>query len=176
MTGSAGTSVETRREVPDDRARIFQVEAAAFSSPNEAALVDALREAAHPHLSLVALLEGEIVGHVFFSPVTMEARPEVRVAALGPIGVDPAHQGRGIGSALVRAGLEQCPGQGWGAVFLVGNPVYYSRFGFVMAPPLGFTYENPALAPALQVVELVAGTLEGAAGPARFHPAFAEAE
>jgi putative acetyltransferase len=173
----AKSRVEIRPEAAGDRAAIHAVEAAAFGERSEADLVDALREAAHPYLSLVAAIGAEIVGHVFFSPVEIEFPADAPAAAgLGPIGVDPAHQGRGIGSALVRAGLERCRLHGWRVVFLVGNPAYYSRFGFELGRPRGFSYGNPVLDPALQVVELAPGVLEGCRGRVAFHPAFAEAE
>ncbi len=147
--------MRVRDERPADRARVSAVHAAAFERPNEANLVDALRAAANPHISLVAEEEGEVVGHVFFSPVSIESHAGAPpLAGLAPVAVDPAHQGRGVGSALIRAGLHRCPEKGWRAVFLVGNPVYYSRFGFVPAAPLGFTYGAPEFDAALQVTEL----------------------
>lgn len=168
--------VDIRLESPADIARIHEVEAAAFGQPAEARLVDVLREDARPVLSLVAEQGGVVVGHVFFSPVSLEGAGAPSVAGLGPIGVDPAQQGRGIGSALVREGLARCPALGWQAVFLVGNPAYYSRFGFVLAAPLGFHYPNPVHDPVLQVAELEPGVLEGYRGLTHFHSAFDEAE
>jgi putative acetyltransferase len=90
--------------------------------------------------------------------------------------VDPAHQRIGVGSALVRAGLAGCPRHGWRAVFLVGDPNFYARFGFEPAAARRFVYGVALYEPAFQFVELTAGTLEGCAGRVRFHPAFAEAE
>ena len=151
--------VQIRSESPLDVGRIFEIEAAAFARPNEAELVDVLRASAHPQLSLVAEAGPEIVGHIFFSPVSLASHPDAGpLAALGPVAVAPTHQGSGIGSALVRAGLERCPEHRWGAVFLVGNPAYYGRFGFELAAPLGFTYGNELFDPVFQVIELAAGT------------------
>lgn len=163
-----------RAERPSDRERVFEIQAAAFGQLDEAKLVDALRARARPQLSLVAESEGEIVGHVFFSPVSVESRGAPPVAGLAPVGVDPRRQRAGIGSALVREGLRQCPGHGWRAVFLVGDPGYYSRFGFALAEPLGFRYGNPLFDSALQVTELFRGALQGHVGPVHFHPAFDE--
>jgi len=164
-----------RAEAPADREGVFAVEAAAFAQPDEARLVEALRVAAQPQLSLVALLAEEVVGHVFFSPVEIESRP-TPAAALGPIAVAPAHQGKGVGSALVRAGLARCAGLGWRAVFLVGDPAYYARFGFVPAVPRGFHYGDAHFDPALQLIEIEPGALADSSGHVRFHPAFAAAE
>jgi putative acetyltransferase len=166
-----------RSEVPADRDRVFAVESAAFAQRNEAELVDSLRRSTDPQLSLVATLADEIVGHVFFSPVVIESqRAATPAAALGPVAVEPARQRTGVGSALVRAGLERCSDHGWHAVFLVGNPAYYSRFGFVPAAPLGFHYGDPRFDPVFQVVELKAGALAGCRGRVHFHSAFAAAE
>lgn len=169
--------IEIRPETSADHGLVYDVERAAFGRRNEADLVETLREEARPQLSLVAELDGGIAGHVFFSPATIETQPDAaRFGALGPVAVDPAQQGRGIGSALVRAGLEQCPRHLWSAVFLVGNPAYYSRFGFVLAAPRGLSYGEPAFDPVFQVVTLKPGALDGCRGRVHFHPAFAAAE
>jgi putative acetyltransferase len=161
-----------RPEAAADRERVFAVQSAAFGRPNEARLVDALREAAHPQLSLVAEAAGRVVGHVFFSPVSVGARGAPAASGLAPVGVDPAHQGLGIGSALIREGLRRCPSLGWQAVFLVGNPRYYARFGFVPAAPAGLRYLGEAFDPVFQVIELAPGALAGASGLVAFHDAF----
>ncbi len=169
--------LEIRPEEPADRRRVREVVTAAFGRAQEAALVDTLRDAEGPHLSLVAALDGMLVGHAFFSPVAIESeRTAPPVGALGPLAVDPPQQERGVGSALVRAGLARCGDLGWHAVFLVGNPAYYARFGFVRAAPRGFTYGDPHVDPALQVLDLVERALEGLAGRVRYHPAFADTE
>jgi putative acetyltransferase len=168
-----------RPEAPADRKSVFAVEAGAFARRNEAELVDAMRPSADPMLSLVATLAEEVVGHIFFSPVAIESRRVATpAAALGPVAVEPAHQGKGVGSSLVRAGLAGCSEHGWRAVFLVGNPAYYSRFGFVLAAPLGLHYGSgdPLFDSVFQVVELDAGALAECKGRVEFHPAFAEAE
>ena len=155
---------------------MFEIEAAAFERPNEARLVDELRASARPILSLVALSAGEIVGHAFFSPVTLEDHADAPpLGALAPLAVEPAHQGQGVGSALVRAGLEACSAHDWRAVFLVGNPAYYGRFGFELAAPLGFLYESHAFDSVFQVVALGENALSGYAGKVIFDPAFARA-
>ncbi len=88
------------------------------------------------------------------------------------MGVLPELQRRGIGSALVREGLHQCVDLGWHAVFLLGDPAYYSRFGFVLAAPLGVRYRHESFDPAFQVRELAPGALQGCAGWAHYHEAF----
>ncbi len=164
-----------RAEETSDHARVFAIQAAAFGRRNEAELVELLRASASPQLSLVAVEAGRILGQVFFSPVTIESPRAPCAAGLAPVAVEPAHQGRGIGSALIRAGLEACPGLGFEAVFLVGDPRYYSRFGFALAAPLGFSSGSPRFDPVLQVHEIRRRALAGCRGRVRFHRAFEEA-
>jgi putative acetyltransferase len=121
-----------RAATPDDDAAIHAVHLAAFGREYEARIpgeVDAV-------ISLVAEVDGEVVGHVLVSWFGLEGS-EHGVLGLGPIGVLPASQGRGIGSALVRAALDGARDLGEPVVVLEGNPAYYSRFGFVRADELG---------------------------------------
>jgi len=165
-----------RAEAASDQTRVDRLVERAFGRPAEAALVRALRERARPQISLVAEREGEIVGHVFFSPVRVgdgvDSAPPA--AGLAPLSVAPEMQRRGAGAALVRAGLAACPVLGWRAVFLLGDPAYYARFGFALAAPLGFRYESEAFDAGFQVLELEPGALSGAAGLVHYHAAFAE--
>lgn len=170
-----GLAVSIRSEQAADRERVFEVQALAFERANEARAVDQLRAEARPQLSLVALEGDEIVGHVFLSPVTLEgAGPSPSLAGLAPVGVLPERQGRGVGSALVREAIERAPRLGWQAILLVGDPRYYSRFGFALAAPMGFRYGHPHFDAALQVRELVAGSLAGRSGRVVYHAAFAD--
>jgi len=167
------SDLRIRDERPEDRAAVHAVQEAAFGRRAEADLVDALRAEAHPQLSLVAERDGRVVGHVFFSPVTIGDAPDApEFGGLAPVGVLPDEQGQGAGSALVRTGLDRCRSLGWKAVFLVGDPAYYARLGFVLAAPLGFRYVSPAFDPALQVAVLEPGALDGVAGEVVYHAAF----
>jgi len=169
------SQLEIRSERNDDHLRVLEVEQSAFDGPVQAELVESLRRSASPSLSLVAVRESEIVGHIFFSPVTFSSAPSSAAAQLSPVAVVPELQGQGIGSQLIRAGLEQCPAKGWASVFLVGNPLYYSRFGFEMAKPRGLACGGPH-GPFLQVIELEPGALDDVTGDVVFHPAFAKLE
>lgn len=163
-----------REETPADHLQVDRIQEAAFGRSAEAELVRTLRASARPGLSLVAELEGELVGHVFFSPVRIEGPAASPLAAgLAPLAVAPEQQRRGAGSALVRAGLEACVALEWRAVFLLGDPAYYARFGFELAAPRGLRYESEAFDPGFQLVELEPGALSGCTGWVRYHEAFA---
>jgi putative acetyltransferase len=123
-------------------------------------------------LSLVAETEAGVAGHALFSYTTIEtASGSVVEASLGPIAVRPDRQGRGIGTALVRRGLEECAALGFGAVFLLGNPAYYRRFGFRPASEFAIRYHQELRdADAFQAIELREGALAGVTGVAREEP------
>ncbi|MFI5393943.1 MAG: GNAT family N-acetyltransferase [Candidatus Binatia bacterium] len=166
--------MQIRPELSADHERVFAIHETAFERSNEATLVSLLRSCTSPQLSLVAEVDGRVVGHVFFSPVFIDSSTGAPPAAgLAPLAVDPEFQGCGVGSALVRAGLRRCPELGWQAAFLVGDPAYYSRFGFVLAATLGLHYRNEAFDPVFQVVEFMTGALRACQGRVRFHDAFA---
>jgi putative acetyltransferase len=173
-------TTHVRAETAADAARVYEIERAAFGGTFEPDLVDTLRRDAAPVISLVAEREGTLVGHVFFSPVAVESSPvETQgepgaFGALAPLAVDPPLQGQGVGSLLVREGLEACRALGWQAVFLVGDPRYYGRFGFELAGPRGLRYGDPHFDAALQVIELLPGALEGREGLVRYHTAFGQ--
>lgn len=158
-----------RRETPADVAAIRRVNEAAFGQPDEARLVDALREQATPFLSLVAEEEGRIVGHICFTPVEVG---EAVILGLAPMAVVPERQNQGIGSRLVEAGLEECRRAGFGAVVVLGHPDYYPRFGFAPAAPRGLRSEYDVPDPVFMLLELVPGAAAGLEGVARYHPAF----
>ena len=164
-----------RAEEPRDRRAAFEVLARAFPRPGEAELVDALRAAGGLVLPLVAERGGRVLGHVAFSPVRVgRGAAAWHALALGPMAVDPDHQRGGIGSALVRAGLERCREARHTVVFVLGHAGYYPRFGFEPATARGLEYEGgPRFAPAFFVAELEPGALRGRAGVVYYRPEFA---
>jgi putative acetyltransferase len=145
--------VSVRLERPDDAAGVRETNEQAFGTPLEARLVDALREVAGS-ISLVATIEDRVVGHILFTPVTVEPPASIRVAGLGPMSVRPAYQRAGVGSQLVRSGLDECRRHGYAAVVVVGHPAYYPRFGFSPAHVRGLNCEFPVPDEAFMVVEL----------------------
>ena len=151
--------LRVRREAPDDHEAIAQVVSAAFASPAEARLVEAIRASDNyiAELAMVAELGGRIVGHVMISDVGLDAAGgRQRVASLSPLAVAPAFQRRGIGAALVRAVTAEADRRGEPLVVLEGDPSYYGRFGFEHSVPHGIEMPLPSWAPpeAAQILRL----------------------
>jgi putative acetyltransferase len=163
--------IVVRAEQPGDAAGIRETNELAFESPLEASLVDALRSA-EDYLSLVATIDEQVVGHILFTPVTLEPPVALRIAGLAPMAVRPEHQRSGVGGQLIRAGLDACRARGYAAVVVLGHPEYYPRFGFVPAHTFGLTCEFPSPPEAFMAIELEAGALAGIAGMVRYRPEF----
>jgi putative acetyltransferase len=115
-----------REEAAGDREAIQEVHRLAFAGSAEALLVDKLRAVGAASIALIAERETQIVGHILFS--VLEA--PMRALSLAPVGVHPRFQGLGIGSALIRRGLDVAAARSWEAVFVLGDPCFYERFGF----------------------------------------------
>jgi putative acetyltransferase len=166
-------TVTVRPEAPADESAVRRVHEAAFPTPAEARLVDLLRQDGQARVSLVAVAAGEVVGHVLFSPVTLDGvSTEPAALGLAPVAVLPDWQRRGVGSALIRAGLEACRRLGTPWVVVLGWPAYYPRFGFEPAGPRRLGNEYGA-GEAFQVQELIPGSLPAAGGLVRYAPEFA---
>lgn len=161
-----------RPEQNDDREAIWSVNRAAFETDAEADLVDALRQGGFVEISLVAEVDGEIVGHVLFSrlPIITEAGI-VDAVSLAPMAVLPGRQRQGIGSRLVKAGLQACRERGHRIVVVLGHPEYYRRFGFSadLARPLESPFGG---GDAWMALELVPGALAGVQGRVEYPPPF----
>lgn len=123
-----------RREKPEDIEGIRTVNESAFEQTQEADIVDVLRDHCPDVLSLVAVEGNRIVGHILFSPATIQTHDgEVVGMGLAPMAVLPDYQGQGIGSKLIRSGLEALKESPYPFVIVLGHPKYYPRFGFVPA-------------------------------------------
>jgi putative acetyltransferase len=163
-----------RDEAPTDRAAVRELLVAAFGSPLEADLVDHLQRDGLTIASRVAVDGATIVGHIFFSPVSIvNDEAAFEVASLAPMAVAPIRQRHGIGSALVVDGIERCRLAGWPAIVLVGHPEYYPRFGFQPAM-VSHLANKFAGGDAFMGLELVPGALTNARGAIRYPPAFDE--
>lgn len=161
-----------RPERPEDRDSVRRILLAAFPTPAEADLAGKLEEAGFRRVSLVAEREGEVVGQILFCGVAIETEwGRLSALALAPVAVAPECQGRGIGSELVRQGLDHCRDAGHAIVFVLGEPSFYGRFGFTRgrAAGLGCDYQCEAFL----VLELEPDALEGITGRVVYPPPFA---
>jgi putative acetyltransferase len=164
--------IELRSERQEDFEGIRQVHESAFGRPNEAALVEMLRTANKAPIALVVVKDGQPVGHILFSPVTVADAPEgFRAVGLGPLAVLPAFQKMGAGSRLIRQGLLDCIRDGYDAVFVLGNPHYYSRFGFLRASDHQLDNEYHAYEE-FMVIELKEDALQDVRGLVKYAPEF----
>jgi putative acetyltransferase len=161
-----------RLEEVEDFQAVRTVNVSAFETPAEANLVEVLRNEAHPYISLVAEQDGGIVGQIMFTPVTLSGHLELKIIGLAPVAVAPEQQGKGIGSALIKAGLEKCKDLGYGAVIVLGHKNYYPRFGFTPSINFGIGCEYDVPPEVFMILELQPGYLQGAKGIIQYHPAF----
>lgn len=163
-----------RTETTADFEAIRHVNRLAFGQDAEARLVDALRDGGYVRSSLVAEKAGEVVGHILFSDLPIITEAGVHSAlALAPMAVLPAFQREGIGSALVRRGLEVCRDQGHRIVIVLGHPQFYPKFGFSaqLAEPLSSPFGGGE---AWMARELVPGALAGVVGKVQYPTPFNE--
>jgi putative acetyltransferase len=167
------SSVRTRPETAADAAAIRRVHEQAFPTPAEAVLVDQLRTHGKATISWVAQHDGEVVGHILFSPVTVDGLSLSSPAlGLAPVAVLPARQRQGVGASLVRDGLEACRHRGCGFVVVLGEPAYYRRFGFEKASRYGL-HNDYGVDDEFQVRELQAGSIPLGGGLVRYASEFA---
>ena len=165
--------IDIRDEQPDDLAAIREVNRRAFNQEQEGRIVDALREHGGSLLSMVAVADGFVVGHIMFSPLTVGP---VAGAALGPMAVLPEYQRQAIGSQMVERGLGRLRDQGCSFVVVIGHPEFYPRFGFQRAANYGLTCVWDVPPEAFMVTVLkpeIAGSL---AGLAEYRPEFSTVE
>lgn len=173
MTGFYRLMSTIRAETAKDIDAIRQVVEMAFGRNSEARLVEILRQADGMIASLVAIEKEQIVGHIAFSTVAIESRDTATsAAALAPLAVLPAHQRRGIGTELVRHGVDHCRRAGYGAVLVLGEPAFYYRFGFIKASEHGIRCPFDVPDEAFMVAELFPGALARHGGIVRYRPEF----
>src|SRR5215831_5051440 len=176
IEGQAGRPMrlEIRDEMPADETSIHALNAAAFETDAEARLVDALRGHGRLQLSLVALEGPLLVGHIAFSPATI-TQPDGAVVegiGLGPMAVTRMRQRLGIGSRLVRTGLDRLWVAGHPFCVVLGHAAYYPRFGFERASRFGIRWERDVADEVFFGLELAPGALSGVSGVVRYAPEF----
>ena len=166
-----------RQEQPADFDTVNTLLQTSFGREAEARLVDRLRASGKIFAALVAEEKQRILGHVVISGIAVNAEGgDVDALALAPLAVEPAFQRLGIGSALVSAALESCRLGRRSRVVVVGDPVYYERFGFVPATRFGLKCPFPAPETAFMAIELQPGAFANASGPVRYGHEFDDLE
>ena len=164
-----------RQESQGDHAAVYDLIYRAFKQEDEAKLVNALREDAAfvPELSLVATDSDRIVGHILFTKINIKSdKTQCESLALAPVSVLPAHQGAGIGGALIRRGLEEALTLGFKSVILLGHAEYYPRFGFEPAQRWGIKAPFDVPPEVFMAIELEAGALENCSGTVQYSAPF----
>jgi len=165
-------SIEIRSETEDDAAAVRNVNERAFGRDAEARLVEMLNTANKAVISLVALHQSRVVGHILFSPVTIAQSPDnFRGVGLAPLAVLPEFQKKGIGSSLILHGLEVCRQEAYDVVVVLGHTKYYPRFGFERAKDYGLDNEYNE-EDAFMVLELKSGVLQKLKGLVKYAPEF----
>lgn len=163
-----------RLELPGDRDGIHEVNEKAFGQPQEARLVDKLRDRCSGLLSLVAVENDKIIGHILFSPVEIESPlGGFKGMGLAPMAVLPDMQRRGFGTALVRAGIDRLRQAGCSFIIVLGHPEYYPRFGFEPASFYGIKPQWEGVPHEAFMVLWLDTTLKGrVSGVARYRDEF----
>ncbi len=170
--------VMIRAEKREDVDAIHRVNRQAFGQEDEAVLVRRIRESSGfiPELSLVAVRDSKVVGHILFSRIHIDTpNGDVAILSLAPMAVLPEFQNSGIGTQLVREGLKKCREMGHTIVVVIGHPEYYPRFGFVPARTKGLELHFPVPDDAFMVCELAPDVLTGIKGMVKYPPEFADA-
>jgi putative acetyltransferase len=159
----------------EDAGAVREVHLRAFDGRSEEPrIVELLHAADKAPVSLVTVLDDRVVAHILFSPVDVGERgPSSNIVALAPVAVLPEHHNQGIGSRLIRVGMEVCREAYYDAVVLLGEPGYYSRFGFERASDYGLGNEY-GVDEHFMVAPLKSGALDGASGTVRYQPEFRE--
>lgn len=178
-------SITIREERPEDIAAIREVNKRAFGQDQEANLVDALRSNGAGLLSLVAKIDGEVVGHIMYSPATIDeevtnapvnhvdpAVTQVSGAGLAPMAVLPEHQRHGIGSQLIKAGNRKIKDAGFPFIIVLGHSDYYPRFGFQPANTLGIRCEWDVPPEVFMILILDQAKMHGISGLAKYRHEF----
>ncbi len=154
---------ENRRDYKD----IIRINDLAFGQKNEGILIEHLRKNRDflPELSIIAEKDGIIIGHILFFPVQIKSKDNsYKSVSLAPMAVLPEYQNQGIGSKLVRYGLEKCRERGYQSVIVLGHPEYYPRFGFEKASKWDIRPPFEAPDEAFMALELIEGGLKGTSG------------
>ncbi|WKZ34354.1 MAG: N-acetyltransferase [Anaerolineales bacterium] len=134
-------NIVIRSEFPEDHSHVETIHTSAFRTDAESKVVNAIRANGNATISLVAVIDENVVGHILFSPVTTHPPTPEKGLGLAPVAIHPDFQAQGAGSQLIRAGLERCRELGYDYAVVLGGPKYYMHFGFEKASAFGLQNE-----------------------------------
>ncbi len=169
--------VTIRQEQPEDIAAVRTINEKAFGQPSEAGIVDSIRGTCEDAVSLVAVDDDQVVGHILFSPVSaLGQKGVVHGMGLAPMAVLPERQRQGIGSLLARAGIEAMRKRKCTFIIVLGHPEYYPRFEFVPASRYGLSCQWDGIPDeAFMVLVLDEDAMTRVSGVARYRDEFDQA-
>lgn len=162
--------IEIREERPGDIAAVREVNRRSFGQDQESNIVDALRTNGATLLSLIAMVNSQVAGHILYSPLTVAEN--VKGVALGPMAVAPEYQRQGIGARLVEAGNRKIKDAGYPFIIVVGHAEYYPRFGFKPASEYGVKCEWDIPDEVFMLLVLDEAKMQGVSGLARYRLEF----
>ena len=167
--------IEIRQEQPRDIRQIQQLNIQAFGGRQEAELVDKLRSRCSDLLSLVAVLQDKVVGHILFSPVSVSSNQRTVVGmGLAPMAVIPEYQRQGIGGSLIKTGIAKLTKKRCPFLVVLGHPDYYPRFGFEPASGCGIRSEWKVPDEAFLIMVLNQSQIKGINGVVNYRSEFSE--
>jgi putative acetyltransferase len=171
------TNIKIREENKEDYDAVRIVNDRAFGTPEEGRIINTLRNVCQETLSLVAVSDEKIVGHIFFSPVTIDhGDTQIIGMGLAPMAVLPEFQNQGIGSLLVKEGIQRIKKTDCPFIIVLGHPHYYPRFGFERASIYGLkTQWEDIPDEAFMVIILNKSVMSGVSGVAKYRSEFDEA-
>jgi len=167
--------ITVQPEKKEDYTAIYEINRLGFGRESEANLVKSLRKRADfiRELSLVAVKDRKVLGHILFGPIGIQTNKNILPAlAPAPMAVHPEFQNRGSGSELLRQGLERCRNLEQKVVVVVGHPAYYPRFAFTSARAKGLESPFPVPDEAFMALELAPGVLSNVQGMVTYPPEF----
>ena len=170
--------ITIREETPQDAPIVRRVNELAFEQPEEAVLVDRLREGCPDRLSLVATDGEEVIGHILFTPATVTGPDGAEVVGMGlaPMAVVPGRQRQGVGRRLIEEGLARMSERGCPFVIVLGHAQYYPRFGFVPASQFGLTCQWEGIPDDVFMAQVLdPDRMQGVTGVARYRDEFDDA-
>jgi putative acetyltransferase len=165
--------MDIRSETENDWSAIYALNVLAFDTGAEANLVNSLRKCAAPYISLVAIIEEEVVGHIMFTPVELTGCSSVFIMGLAPMAVKESFRGKGVGSKLVTSGIAACEKLGAGAIVVLGHANYYPIFGFNPASRFNLSCEYDVPDEVFMALELMPEYLSSKSGVVKYHETFA---